>query len=360
MGKVKKSKALSFAGAFIALLIGSGFATGQEVMQYFSSFGLKGIMGTVLAFFLLAYVGMSFISTGYREQFNKGNEIYKYYCGKYLGKFYDFFSIFFIFLSLTVMIAGAGATGQQHYGWNPIMGGLLMGFLTVFTVTFGLGKIVEVIGNIGPVIVVLSIIVSILTIIKYGAGLSSVNTTVDFLVSKGELHRATSNWILAAGSYVGFCMLWLASFLAQTGKTANNQKEAKTGAVLGALGFSVAVLLMTLALLTRIKYVAGSQIPSLILAGELHSILANIFSIIIFVGIYTTSVPLLWSVASRFTDEGTKKFKIYTIVIGAVAMVIGLNLEFDTLVSYVYVVNGFVGLLLLGLMIVKSIKTKQI
>lgn len=43
MGKVKVDikRVLSYSGAFIAFLIGSGFATGQEVSQYFSSFGFK-------------------------------------------------------------------------------------------------------------------------------------------------------------------------------------------------------------------------------------------------------------------------------------------------------------------------------
>ena len=32
----------TYAGAFIAFLIGSGFATGQEVVQYFSAYGWQG------------------------------------------------------------------------------------------------------------------------------------------------------------------------------------------------------------------------------------------------------------------------------------------------------------------------------
>ena len=34
-GTVRWGKAIGFAGAFIAFLIGSGFATGQEILQYF-------------------------------------------------------------------------------------------------------------------------------------------------------------------------------------------------------------------------------------------------------------------------------------------------------------------------------------
>lgn len=35
-------RALTYAGAIIAFLIGSGFATGQEILQYFTSYGYWG------------------------------------------------------------------------------------------------------------------------------------------------------------------------------------------------------------------------------------------------------------------------------------------------------------------------------
>ena len=42
--KVSVLNVMKFAGAYIAFLIGSGFATGQEIMQFFSSNGLPSII----------------------------------------------------------------------------------------------------------------------------------------------------------------------------------------------------------------------------------------------------------------------------------------------------------------------------
>lgn len=155
-------------------------------------------------------------------------------------------------------------------------------------------------------------------------------------------------------------MLWLAAFLGQIGSNANSDKEGKLGAFFGATGFSVAVLLMSLGIFFSIFKLKGSQIPTLILAGEIHSQLANIFSIIILLGIYTTSVPLLWSVVARFSKEKTDKFRVLTIVLGAIGAFIGLILRFDVLVNYVYVLNGYVGLILLFIMILRSIQWRII
>ena len=46
-----------FAGAFTAFRIGSGFATGQEVMQFFTAYGIWSIGGIFISMFLFAYSG---------------------------------------------------------------------------------------------------------------------------------------------------------------------------------------------------------------------------------------------------------------------------------------------------------------
>ena len=352
---VSKSKVISFAGAFIAFLIGSGFATGQEVLQYFTSYGYFGMAGVLVVYLLFLYVGINFITVGQEQNFPKGSDIFRYYCGKSLGTFFDYFSIIFIYMSFVVMIAGAGATINQQYGFNLSVGGILMGILAAGTVIFGLGKIVDVIGKIGPIIVVMSIFLGMASIFKNPEGLAQANN----IIPKLNLMKASSNWFFAAGSYVGFCMLWLASFMASMGATANSKAEAKLGAIYGATGFSLAVLIVALGLMANIEQVAGTMIPSLYLASNIHPVLSTIFSIIIVAGIYTTAVPLLWSVSSRFLDEKTIKFKVFTVVLSIIGVFVGLKIPFNKLVNIVYVINGYVGILLLVLMFVKTLKTQN-
>ncbi len=80
--KLDFKRVLSYSGAFIAFLIGSGFATGQEISQYFSSYGFKGLLGVAVVSILFLYVGSSFMTAGQRYKYKNGNEIYKYYFGE--------------------------------------------------------------------------------------------------------------------------------------------------------------------------------------------------------------------------------------------------------------------------------------
>ena len=42
--KVSWKRVLILAGAIIAFTIGSGFATGQEIIQYYTAYGAKGLL----------------------------------------------------------------------------------------------------------------------------------------------------------------------------------------------------------------------------------------------------------------------------------------------------------------------------
>ncbi len=351
---VSTKTVITFAGAFIAFLIGSGFATGQEVLQYFTSYGYMGIAGGIMTLVLLLFVGVSFITVGQERKFHRSSDIFRYYCGSLLGGFFDYFATVFIYMSFIVMIAGAGATIHQHFGLPVYVGGILMALLAGFTVSLGLGRIVDVIGGIGPAIVIISIALGLITIFKNFGGIAIGNAALPRL----NLLKASSNWFFAAGSYVGFCMLWLASFLAAMGATAQSKKEAAYGAALGAIGFSLAVIVVALGLLSSVGDVASSQIPSLILAEKIHPILANGFSLIIVAGIFTTAVPLLWSVSSRIAEDKSPRFRTITAVLAIVGLFVGIYLPFARLVNVVYVINGYVGILLLVMMVYKSLKDR--
>jgi uncharacterized membrane protein YkvI len=348
---VSWKKVLTFTGAVIAFLIGSGFATGQEILQYFTSYGYWGVFGTgLLVLVLMIYVNMEFITVGQVKQFPKPSMIYEYYCGKYIGTFFDYFSILFIFMSFMVMVAGAGATVNQHYGLPTYVGGITLAVLAAATVFFGLGRLVDVIGKIGPVIVIVAIALGISAIVRNPAGIAEGNALLPTL----ELTKASSSWFLSALSYVGFCMLWLAAFMTAMGKTANSKKEAALGGFSGSFAFAAACIILAAGLLANIAQVNGTQIPNLYLAENLSPILATGFSVIILAGIYTTAVPLLWTVASRIFDDTTVKFKVLAVVLASLGCVLGLLVPFSKMVNIVYVVNGYVGIILLVLMLAKT------
>ena len=82
---------IGITGAYVAYMMGSGFSTGQEILQYFACYGMAGLFSILLCMGLLIFAAVSFIRAGYREQFKKPEDVYVYYCGKRLGRAYHYF-----------------------------------------------------------------------------------------------------------------------------------------------------------------------------------------------------------------------------------------------------------------------------
>ena len=357
--KVKTTEVITYAGAFVALLIGSGFATGQEILQFFTAYGISGLFGVIICFVLFAFVAVEFVNYGHTGVFENPNDIYKEICGSKLGAFYDYFSILFLFLSFIVMVAGSEATFIEQYQAPKYLGGLILGVLAIITVILGLNRIVEVIGKIGPVIVIFAIIVGIVSISQNIGTKDLALGELAKLSAKGSIKKASSlGFAPAALTYVGFNIIWLAAFCASLGKDEKRYLAAKKGQIGGALAFSITVLIMAIAQILSIGDIYDKQIPTLALIRNINPTLAQVFSIVIILGIYTSAVPLLWTVIARFFKEKTRKFRIATIILGGLGTYIGLILQFDVLVNLVYAINGWLGFILILIMLIRFILRK--
>ena len=366
--KVSWNRVLILAGAVIAFTIGSGFATGQEIVQYFTAYGVEGILTVLLFAACFIYYNYNFAKAGAEEHFERGNDVYRFYCGKYIGTLMDYYSTIFCYMSFFVMVGGAASTFNQQYGLPLWVGGTVLTALTILTVVGGLNSMVDKIGIVGPAIVVLCIGIGVITLARdagsVGAGLEIIKTGA-FAQAGGEtIKNAGPNWVISGLSYAGFVLLWFASFTAALGAN-NKKKDVEYGIYGGTVAVCAAIILIMLAQIANINtpgislqgiFVWNANIPNLILAERIWRPFASIFAIVVFAGIYTTAVPLLYNPCARVAKEGTNRFRILTVALGLLGLFVGLFLPFRVLVNVIYVLNGYVGAVLIVFMLWKNIK----
>src|SRR5574344_939965 len=166
-------KILGVCGACIAFYIGAGFATMQEVMQYEASYGSRFFVVIIIAALIYVYTNFSFISNGYRKKIKNGCDIYKLYCGKNIGKFYEYFSAFFCYMCFIVMCGGANSTATQQWGLPNGAGAIILTVTVVATAVFGLNGILKALSMIGPIIIIMILAITVITIMRYGGNFTA-------------------------------------------------------------------------------------------------------------------------------------------------------------------------------------------
>lgn len=355
MKNVKSINLIKLAGAYVAFMIGSGFASGQEIMQFYTSFGKMSIFAILVSMVIFAWSSSAFMKFGHDFKDKLSGGEYQRYCGKYLGKFYEIFAVVLLLGIVVIMISGSGATFNEYYGLPYLVGTGIMAIAIYVTYIFGLRNLVNIIGAIGPIIIVFTILVGIITIAKSGLNLGGVDETIESI----GMAKSSSHWLISAVLYCSYNTFGSVIFFNALGaQEGNTRKEASLGGILGAALFMTSAFVMNLAFLGNIGEVGTLAIPTLYLAGKIAPALGVLFSIVLILGIYSTATPMAWSVCDRFVKEGTMQSKIF----GAVFMIIaffGGQLPFGMLVGTIYPYTGYLGILLFVCLAIYQIRNKK-
>ena len=346
----KGFSAFSLAGAFCAFCIGSGFASGQEVMQFFTAYGIWSFGALAISMVLFMWLGSSIMRAGHDLQLTNTSEVFKYYCGPYLGIIFEFFVPFFLFAVFVIMIAGAGAIMAQHYGFNPYVGRVIMAGVSLVTVVFGLRRMVSVIGAIGPMIIAVAICTGVLGIMNARHSLA----TIDTILSTVEVPSASSSWWIAGLLYAGFMIFGSAPFFAGLGCSAKDKGTASNGGLLGGFMLMGAAGIMSTGMLLNIDMVYALEVPALAVADTASPVFTSLFAIILLLGVYTTAAPMLWTVCNRITPDDSKMFKPLASGL-TVAAFVGALLPFGQLVGTIYPFTGYFGCLFMVCVVLKQI-----
>ena len=353
-GKTSSKNILKFAGAYVACAIGSGFATGQEIMQFFTAHGTLSILGSIITMVLFSLLGGTIMKHARELELKVPGHIVKYYFGDTLGKIFEILFQVFLYAIFVIMIAGAGATLAEYYGIHPLVGRVCMAIVAFLSVILGLTKLTDILGSMGTVIVVFAVAVGLISFLMNMDGFSNANA----VLSEIEMTKPNGGALFSSILYPGFNIVAVLVFSAGIGSSANNKKEAFYGGVLGGIFFGLAILCMNLGLLSQIGIVYNKEVPSLILADQLGHVIGVVFSVILICGIYTTAVPMLWGVTSQFAKEKTKKFTLVALILTIIAFILGMT-DFSKLVNTVYPFSGYMGILLMVLILYRVLSNKR-
>lgn len=329
------------AAAYIGTVVGAGFASGQEVLQFFSFFGTTGIIGLILSMILFVFFGVIILDLGRRLGADSHQQVIRYAGGRWIGSVVDGVITFFLFGALTAMAAGAGAIFQEQFGIPHLVGSLLLVVATALTVLLGISGVITAISYVVPVMLVSVLAIAVATFVTSPIDFAAVNQWA-------QANRApVPFWAFSAIIYVSYNLVLGVSVLAPLGKYVDNPKIIQKGALYGGLGLGVGALIINLTLLANVPGVSRYEIPMVAIAAQFSPAIMIGYSIILLAEIYTTAVGSLFGFAERISDQGKPMFKWIVIGTSVVAFAAG-QLGFSTLVRVLYPAVGYAGLLMLG------------
>lgn len=339
---------IKVAGVYIGTVVGAGFASGQEVLQFFVVFERNGLFGLILVTVMFVFFGYIIMDMGHKLGSKSHIEIIRKTGGKYIGGLIDFIIVFFLFGALTAMIAGSGAMFEENLGIHAIWGNIIMTGATLVTVLTGIKGVVNSISFIVPFLLTSVISVGFVSIFFIPEPIGNIQVAA----TTSELIQ---NWLLAAFLYVSYNIVLAVSVLGPLGANAKNKKAIRNGAVLGGLGLGAGAIIIYFALSQNMPRVTGLEIPMIFIAGRIAYAVQIIYAVVLLMEVYSTAVGSLFGFTSRLADIDSKKAK-YIITGTSVLALIAAQFGFSNLVKYLYPVVGYGGIILLITLVYSKIK----
>ncbi|WP_061711722.1 hypothetical protein [Kocuria palustris] len=309
---MRKMTAVKVALAFVGLIVGAGFATGQEMIQYFTSFGAVGIWGAVISGLLVTAAG---------------------------SVTFTLFSVGF------VMIAGAGSTLEQQFGLPTWIGAGLMTLLVLAAGQLDVDRVSSIISGITPLVVIAILAAFVWTMFDLPQDLSQLSAVAQ------QAESPVRPWWVSAMNYTGMNLMVAVSMCLVIGGSTPNTREAVWGGFSGGLLYMILVLMVVVLLYLNIQDVGQAEVPMLSLFESIHPAAAAVMVVIVYLMIFNTVIGLFYALGRRLTVRSPHRYRPVFLLVCLVGYALSF-LGFSTLMSYIYPLVGYIGMLMIVVFIV--------
>ena len=328
------------ASTYIGTVVGAGFASGQEILRFFTAYDGWGTLGLLGVAALLAAFGVAVMRLGAATGAESHRELVRAVGGRWLGTFADWVITGFLFAGTAVMIAGSSAIFREQLGWPGWAGSLVMAAAATVTVLFRLTGVTLVTSLVAPVLIASALLVSGVVLARQGWPPGPV-------ASATGVAGAAPVWPLAALLYASFNLVLAMPVLAPLGAHAGRPGVLTRGGLLGGAGLGVAALALHLALWAGLPATARFDVPMLALARQLGQVAGMAYAVVLWLEVYTTAVTSLYGVAARLRSPRRGGYGTAVVVLGGLAFAASF-FGFAQLVTRLYPLVGYLGLVILA------------
>ena len=348
-------RSLAVAASFVGIVVGAGFASGMEALQYFVAYGTNGFYGVILASVTMLFAATAFMTFGSYFLAREHNEVFYNVTSKPAAFIMDWSAVACMFSVGFVMFAGAGSNLQQSFGWSIWIGAVAMLALMLIVGRFDVDKVSSVIGWATPLLVVFVLIGSIYSFTQVDVNWSEVGNYAQQEVARAD---GTPYWWLGALNHTGLNALCGVSMALVMAGDEFDTKSTRYGGILGGVIYAVMLALLVASLLIQVESVNGADMPLLAVIDNVDPVLGFIMTWVIFLMVFNTCLGMFYALAKRLTSKHPERF--YPTY--AIACVVGFGLSFagfQPLVNSLYPILGYLGLFVMAVMTVTYLRHRD-
>lgn len=322
------------AATYAGTIMGAGFASGQELTQFFVVYGSMGLAGLFVTGCLFCWLGAHILELSYKIKATSYHQLLYYVCGKRIGLLLDIIIALFLFGVLTIMLAGAGTLCQDTFNLPYALGPAIMAVCLTITTLYGLQGITT-----ANIIITPLLTITILVIGLYSLSHHQLNVLLLHLPPQ-TTDLPAPHWLLASLLYLSYNLVMSAAVLAPLGASIPQRPARILGSIAGGLLLMLLAGLITVVVMIHYPKSLDYEIPMLYIAGSQHILHQTGFIIVFVTAIYTTGLASLYGCATKLTAATRFSTKRSLVILISLSLVFS-NIGFADLIAIIFPIFGY-------------------
>lgn len=316
---------LSVALIYCGTVFGAGFASGQEIVSFFSRHGIWGVIMASICGVLFAFCGGVVCSTCKTQKFLTSKAYFRFLFPKVISQAVHLISMAFLVVSFCIMITGCSSLLYQQFALKPVVGAVLSLGICYLILKYSVTGLAFFNALVTPIM--FFGVIALCALVLFGG------------VSTSEMPTGTPfSSAVSGGLYVSYNLVSAVAVLVPASALVKTNRQGALGGALGGVLVAIPLTLMAY-ILAQFSGVQGAQMPFFQLISMLYPYLAPFCALILYCAMMTTAASAGVSVISHASSD---KSSLYLCGLAFLASFI----PFDVLVKTMYTIFGVCGLLL--------------
>ncbi|WP_291632358.1 transporter [Clostridium sp.] len=343
------------AAVFVGTIVGAGLASGQEITQFFSTYGYMSFFGILICGLIYIVISSIIISISVKHKLSSYTELITLVSPGFFGVITDIFTSFFLISGAAIILAGSGALLHQYFGVSKWIGILLMSIISLYTLLKGTKGLITINSFIVPCLTTIIITIFVLYLMFYK---DMVSASYIKQIPSYKNNILPAQWFISALLYAGFNMLCCSGVLVPLSSEIKRKRILIPGVILGALVLTILCYLVNIMLLLNIPQIFKYEIPLMYITHRFGTLLQILLLCVIWCEMFSTEVSDIYSVGKTLEKKFNIPYKRAVLLILVIALPIS-QIGFRNLIKILYPGFGAISLIFLIQCIIYYRKTSK-
>lgn len=327
-------KIFQVAFTYIGTIVGAGFATGQEILQFFTRFGWLATLTIAISCYLFVWIGSKLMLMANEIRAKSYEDLNKHLFGNRMGKWISLFTLIILFGITTVMLAGAGSVFWEHLHLPYQFGLIFTLLISYLIISKGIDAILAVNSFVVPIMFLFTLLV-----IKVTLNSPDAYNFVQLPSSAG-----TGRILLSPLLYTAFNLALAQAVLVPIGASIQDRDLLRKGGLLGGIGIGLMLMAGHFALSAEMPHITRYEIPMASIVHHLGVVVQIMYVLVIYAEIFTTFIANIYGLTLQVKDRMAFSERNIIITLLILCYLIS-QIGFKTLLSTLYPLFGWISLI---------------